>query len=213
MANELPWKRAIPGKAQAQASGPKVPCSVQTFQTSTARPGARSLSQPGAVKGQEELRHLSGTLNMGGWGAGEAMATAAEPADGSEGSKPGKKRPETTRSGKSRLAAEAMEKRPRAPRPEPAVTGDGSQNLRRPRARARGCKHRAPRSRSLRGANLRGPVRGAILWPQRGQYPGPGGGAGEPGAALARPRPYPPGPDSRPCRLTCVAHGSGVHCA
>lgn len=113
MANELPWKRAIPGKAQAQASGPKVPCSVQTFQTSTARPGARSLSQPGAVKGQEELRHLSGTLNMGGWGAGEAMATAAEPADGSEGSKPGKKRPETTRSGKSRLAAEAMEKRPR----------------------------------------------------------------------------------------------------
>lgn len=200
-------------RLKLRPSGPKVPCSVHTFQISTARPGAWSVSQPGAGKGQEELRHLSGTLSVGGWGAGEAMATAAEPADGSEGPKPEKGRPEAARSEKSRLVAE--------------VVGEKTSG---PEAGARGHRRQKPKSRATESQSTKVQAQSTEEPKLEGREPEDPSAApfcdrressipalGEARASLERPWhvlvPTHPGLTPDPAGLTCVAHGSGVHCA
>lgn len=128
------------------------------------------------------------------------MATAAEPADGSEGPKPEKGRPEAARSEKPRLGAE--------------VVGDKTSG---PEAGARGHRRQKSKPRATESQSARAQAQRTTEPKPEGREPertrprrhfvaaeravsGPGGGAGEPGAALARPRPSRPGPDSGPCR-------------
>lgn len=137
------------------------------------------------------------------------MATAAEPADGSQGPKPEKGRPEAARSEKARLGAEAVGEKTSGPEA------------------ARGHRRRKPKSRAAESQSARVQAQSTEEPKLEGREPErtrPRRHFATAERAVSRPRgsparpwhvPVPPHPGLTPdpAGLTCVAHGGGVHCA